>query len=549
MMKRGACMLAHYLNVFRFYILARRVSSWLRDKLIELEFEPVIQPFEKNGVKGYNIETTLKSTRGTGLDAIVLSAPFERLDLTDGNKGTYGFTVIISLLKYLETTEWRSKDTILVLYPGAFESVGINSWVDDYHNNTLTPNTWSRISTYKYINIIAAFCFDLDPLKAIDEIALLSEGSYGNLPNFDLISMPIKIFSRESMSNIVMYRESHFDWIPEEYKSLLPNHIYQSLVTLANYIWNMASGVPTGDHAYFSRYRIDSITLSTRTKNNRNLRGHERSTIRFTRSVEGIIRSLNNLVQPLHSSYYFYLLMSPVALTSIKYYMISFGLIIGGSVLYVVNTLFHSSGISMIYSVVLAMFFILSGALVYTTPYISVFLSSVEYLTKIDNIDIILDNYIYLSGALLSLSIFILYPLTRALLKGDTKHFIATHTTLKSVVLAYFCIFLSAVSLMNISFALVVSIAVIPIYTIFYLREPKNRLVSLINIVALVLVSPYALLYTYSIYFGVDANLVVRQVFEAYHQHGSLLYFFMTIIYLPMNLLAILEGIRGLTSK
>lgn len=85
------------------------------------------------------------------------------------------------------------------------------------------------------------------------------------------------------------------------------------------------TGAPTGAHGLFHRYAIQALTL----------RGHEKgfdvdkaSFNQLGRVVEGIFRSLNNLLERFHQSFFFYLLPACRRYVSIGLYMPPFALIV-----------------------------------------------------------------------------------------------------------------------------------------------------------------------------------------------------------------------------
>jgi glycosylphosphatidylinositol transamidase len=110
---------------------------------------------------------------------------------------------------------------------------------------------------------------------------------------------------------------------------------WPELDNLFTFMLNQAEGTPNGDHAYMSRYAINAVTLfNKRTPGARE--AVDLTTIGMT--LEGTMRSLMNLNEPLHQSFYFYLLPSPYNYVSIGHYMISFGLLVGGLALHTVFT-------------------------------------------------------------------------------------------------------------------------------------------------------------------------------------------------------------------
>jgi glycosylphosphatidylinositol transamidase len=139
-----------------------------------------------------------------------------------------------------------------------------------------------------------------------------------------------------------------------------------AVTNLLTFIFNQAGGVPTGPHGYFNmyvlespflfffelkltlfaRYHIDSITVGVTNNLNSKLPHQPLPLVHLPRLrviiiiilfadcqlwfrvIEGTVRSLNNLLEHLHQSFYYYLLPSPNLYLSIGDYMISLGLIL-----------------------------------------------------------------------------------------------------------------------------------------------------------------------------------------------------------------------------
>lgn len=90
-------------------------------------------------------------------------------------------------------------------------------------------------------------------------------------------------------------------------------------------IITQSTGVPTGNHGLFHRYGIEAITLEGYKKAG----STNRSSMQLLKIIEGIFRSLNNLLERFHQSFFFYVLVSSDRFISIGDYMPSLGLMAG----------------------------------------------------------------------------------------------------------------------------------------------------------------------------------------------------------------------------
>ena len=94
-----------------------------------------------------------------------------------------------------------------------------------------------------------------------------------------------------------------------------------------------AGGVPTGNHGLFHRFGIEAVTIESVHKFTRKTRRRDYNLFTAGRILEGIYRSLNNLLERFHQSFFFYLLPSTSRYVSIGMYMPAFGFLAGGMLL------------------------------------------------------------------------------------------------------------------------------------------------------------------------------------------------------------------------
>ena len=125
----------------------------------------------------------------------------------------------------------------------------------------------------------------------------------GQLPNLDLINTAINIASGQMGIGCTIQRMwQHSDQYQER------------LTTILRGMLNQAVGHATGPHSAFMPYHVDAITLQT-------VGDGWHDEMSFGRSVEGLFRSINNLLEHLHQSFFFYLLMESKRFVSIGTYL------------------------------------------------------------------------------------------------------------------------------------------------------------------------------------------------------------------------------------
>jgi glycosylphosphatidylinositol transamidase len=105
----------------------------------------------------------------------------------------------------------------------------------------------------------------------------------------------------------------------------------RSLQTLVTMALKQATGVPTGNHGLFHRFGIEALTIEGVRQKSKRRQVVGLHTV--GRVVEGIFRSLNNLLERFHQSFFFYLLPSSNRYVSIGMYMPAFGFLGGALVI------------------------------------------------------------------------------------------------------------------------------------------------------------------------------------------------------------------------
>lgn len=148
-----------------------------------------------------------------------------------------------------------------------------------------------------------AIAIDYPEDKNFDAIQLIYDGVNGQLPNLDLINSIVNIAGGQmGMGTSIQ-------------KMLTHNHNYQDrLQTMLRGMMKQAVGYAAGAHSSFIPYHVDAVTLQPYGDG-----WHDE--MAMGRLVEGSFRSLNNLLEHLHQSFFFYLLMQTDRFVSIGTYL------------------------------------------------------------------------------------------------------------------------------------------------------------------------------------------------------------------------------------
>ncbi|XP_054015278.1 glycosylphosphatidylinositol anchor attachment 1 protein [Hylaeus anthracinus] len=297
--------------------------AWLAAKLNQLQLDvfvhnfSLIYPFQEQRYTGQNIYGIIRAPRAASTEAIIVSVPFRPvysiyLDTAPS------VALLLAFAKFCRRQKYWAKDIIFLITE--HEQLGIQAWLDAYHGVT-SGNEGVLISgdlSGRAGSIQAAINLELHSMK-ISSIDVKVEGLNGQLPNLDLFNLAQNMIAKGGIRQTFQRR---FDI---KYKDKFKNWWYH-FNTLLMMIATQATGVPTGNHGLFHRFGIEAITLEGFEKPGQ--QNSDENFYQVGRIVESIIRSLNNLLERFHQSYFFYLLPSTDTYISIGLYIRSLVLII-----------------------------------------------------------------------------------------------------------------------------------------------------------------------------------------------------------------------------
>ncbi|XP_065065367.1 glycosylphosphatidylinositol anchor attachment 1 protein-like isoform X2 [Rhopilema esculentum] len=449
-----------------------------------------------------NIYGILRSTRSSGVESLVLNVPNRPNCRSNG-----ALALLFSLIDHFKVQNYWAKDIIFLVSGG--DLCGVPAWLASYHGETQKPGIQASDLKGHAGKIQAAIVVDF-PNAAINGFDVLYEGSNGLEPNLDLISMtfavsrseeiPIKLHNQDTYDNRYAHKS-------EEFQSCLG--------TLARCILRLASGYPTGEHGYYVKYRIEAVTLRNSAVEKY---GKEASFNEMGRTVEGIFRSLNNLQEHMHQSFFMYLLPAGNRYISIALYMPVLGCILIGPLLHAVKLWMEVTKPDTVSSkgapeiLVSATVFLASSiGLSYGYRYL---LSSIVFQDKAGlNIEKEAILNIVLAPIALIFSMGILSK-TRNEQEWKARKLITTFLLI---------LVIGMTSLLNFSLALVVAIPLVP--AVLFLDMKPSRLAGSLNYVLMFLSTPYAVIMLLSaLYLKVTRmSLEWKELFEKSLQNSHFL--------------------------
>lgn len=274
---------------------------------------------------GNNVYAVLHAPRGDATEAMVLMAAWRNMD---GDINTSGVALVLSLARYFKRWSIWSKDIIIII--SSDSTYGPQAWVDAYHD-THNPDTVSSLDIKAgALQAAVAVDYTAGPWgHRFDKLHIVYDGVNGQLPNLDLFNTAVNIANGHMGITCAI----------QQPLTLSQQDDYQSrLEILFKGMLRQAVGHASGPHSSFMPYHIDAITLQAVGDGN-----HDE--ISLGRVVESTFRSVNNLLEHLHQSFFFYLLMNANRFVSIGTYLPS-AMLIAGSFSITAIFLWVKSGIS-----------------------------------------------------------------------------------------------------------------------------------------------------------------------------------------------------------
>jgi len=410
------------------------MKSWLNDIGYKTEIH--------HSEQGDNLYGVWHAPRADDTEAIVLGAAYYN---SDGMFNVGGLSLTIALARYFHRWGIWSKNIIIVIPQDP--NFALRSWVNAYHS-TLDLTGGS---------IEAAIMLDYPYASDnFEHVELYYEGLNGQLPNLDLVNVAVSISEHEGPR--VSIQGTSQD-------KLQTNDYWSRLRILTRGIVEMAlAGLRPGHgNEAYSGWRVQAITLKAKGETG----PYDITT--FGRIPEAIFRSVNNLLEKFHQSFFFYFLLAPRNFVSIGTYLPAAILVIAS---FVVSSLDKAlnSGFEVSH---LVQFGIPAGAIIFSSTFIGLVISQL-----VPFLPIIVDYSLIGVFGILSFTPFF-YKLT---IKDELK------TVLRSISLLYYSTVLSSLLVLNFSLTFAIGLLALPLTFI------NDRLSIGAKVACLLVSNPFILL-------------------------------------------------------
>ena len=303
--------------------------DWLQEQFMALGLDVFAQNFTVNhpfvvkndsvqaedDLSGTNVYAILRAPRIASTEAMVITVPYHNRQVEkSGGRTHFGIGLLLSLANFFSKNTYWSKDIIFVVVDKG--ELGMQAWLSGYHDS-YSDYIQSSLMLGRSGSIIAAINLELGS-EWTDHIDLKIEGVNGQLPNLDLFNLAVRLCRVEKVRATFQNRLDPPDHLVVQWKGFK-----HAATTMLLNMAKQASGNPSGIHGLFLRYHIEALTLQAHPAKRSGA-----SLVDIGRVMEGIIRSINNLLERFHQSFFFYVLPGCERYVSIGLYMIPFGLLL-----------------------------------------------------------------------------------------------------------------------------------------------------------------------------------------------------------------------------
>jgi len=325
-------------NIFRAY---RQEVYTLSQQPNDVIIEGLARVMQENGLKvakqpyrytvsgeviaGTNVYGLLQGPRADATEAMVLMAAWRNFD---GEINYSGVALALTMARYFKRWSIWSKDIILLIPTDS--TYGPEAWVSSYHSTETEVTASRNVSALPIkagaLQAAVALDYPVGPWgHRFDKLDILYDGINGALPNLDLLNTAVSVASGQMGIGCSLHgMRSHDDSYRDR------------LTTLARGVVTQSAGHATGPHSAFMPYHVDAITLKT-------VGDGWHDEMSLGRVTESLFRSINNLLEHLHQSFFFYILLNANRFVSIGNYLPA-AMLIAGSFTITALALWAQSG-------------------------------------------------------------------------------------------------------------------------------------------------------------------------------------------------------------
>jgi len=292
----------------------RMPHEWIAEKLESLDIETYVQnftvsqPYMSSAKTGKNVYGIIRAPRHSSTESIVFAVPY---DVSTVYKSV---PLAVAIASHFREQIYWAKDLIFVFSDSKLN--GLQAWLQAYHGHPDSIAVQGSRLESRGGSIQAALSIEISQ-SSCDGLNFILEGMNGQLPNLDLFNTMDKI-TRSNDGQVYLHGRRN-----PPTRDLIENCLMMLKTTLLG-MWQQASGRPISGHALFLPYHIDALTVRCQPPppldaNRRNI--PSMGYLHIGRTIEGTTRSINNLLERFHQSFFYYVMPSTINYISIGMYI------------------------------------------------------------------------------------------------------------------------------------------------------------------------------------------------------------------------------------
>ncbi|CAD5208510.1 unnamed protein product [Bursaphelenchus xylophilus] len=283
-------------------LTSKFIQRIFREQQIEVYEQKFVNKVSKR--TGINTFAVLRAYRSVPEEAILVV-------VQNSKKQTHAVTTALALALYAKTKHYWARDLIFLFVDGREPFVGTQAFLAAYNGESLPLVEFDPLETNSGF-IIGGVCLDIDTTH-FTHMLVQYVSLNGILPNLDTINSINRMSRKYGIPTIMRTQE-----IGE--KDIIKRHVE----TLFRGVISQAFNELEGLHSILNQYGIHSLTLKPYNAGNRFHRFEVKNAM--PRITEGIVRSLNNILERFHQSYFFYLMLSKDYFLSIAFFSPAIGM-------------------------------------------------------------------------------------------------------------------------------------------------------------------------------------------------------------------------------
>jgi len=266
-----------------------------------------------------NIYAIIRAYRATPAEAILIMIPLRQSHINS-------LAIVLAFTKYANQQIYWARDIIFVFVDGG-SPFGAESWLSAYHGYkhpfyTRNKNDSNGLQAHGGA-IIGAVVIDVIG-SVFSQVEVQYGMMNGGLPNLDLVNLFILLIDKAG-TRPSLYGIKHRHKLERSFYDY--NAAAQTLIRAA-FTQSFVEYESLG--SLFGNYGLNAVTLRAR-QSTGSSSGEAAMVVNLmdmTQILEGGVRSLNNIIEKFHQSYFMYLLPTTHKFISIAYYMPLIGLMV-----------------------------------------------------------------------------------------------------------------------------------------------------------------------------------------------------------------------------